>query len=69
MLRSLNSSLTEGGWEREDVLCDEQMVTRRVPAAGFLAASPSAVLKGEVTMPSEVPAAEPGARPRENSFI
>lgn len=64
MLRGLNSSPVEGGWEREGVLGGEQMITRRVPAAGLLAAALRALLKGEVTMPSEVPAAEPGARPK-----
>lgn len=57
MLKSLSLSAVGGGWEKDDLLCDETIISQCVPAAGFLAASPRAVtLKGEVTMPSQVPA-------------
>lgn len=52
MLKSLSSSLIEGGWERDGLLRDEPTVSFHVPAAGFLVAPPRAVVTG----PSEEPA-------------
>ena len=44
MLKSLSASLIEGGWERDDLLCDEPIISQCVPAAGFLAASRRAIV-------------------------
>lgn len=43
MLKSLSLSAVGGGWEKDDLLCDETIISQCVPAAGFLAASPHAV--------------------------
>lgn len=43
MLKSLSLSPIGGGWEKDDLLCDEPIISQCVPAAGFLAASPHAI--------------------------
>lgn len=60
----------ECGWGRDDVLCEEPIISQRVPAAGFLAASPGATVLNERRqwhMRCQQLGARSSARPRENS--